>query len=71
MKYKVSPTYHVWSPIDVPLIRLWKTNLDGSLKLPKGVPCPIPYCRIWGNNVSRSMEREKFISVGLSEYVGF
>jgi hypothetical protein len=43
MKYKVSPTYHVWSPIDVPLIRLWKTNLDGSLKLPIGVPCPIPY----------------------------
>ncbi len=52
-------------------IKLWKANLDGSLKLPTRVPCPIPYCSIWGNDVSRLMEKEKFISVGLSKYVDF
>jgi hypothetical protein len=71
MQYKVSPTNLVWSPIDVPSIRLWKTNLDESLKLPTRVPSPIPYCRIWGNDVSRSMKREKFISARLSKYMDF
>jgi hypothetical protein len=33
------------------------------------VPSPIPYHPIWGNDASRFMEREKFISVGLSKYV--
>jgi len=33
MQYKVSPTNLVWSPIDAPLIRLWKTNPNGSPKL--------------------------------------
>ncbi len=53
------------------MIRLWKANLDGSSKLPIGVPSPIPYCPIWGNDVSRLVEREKFINVGLSKYVDF
>jgi hypothetical protein len=35
------------------------------------VPSPIPYHPIWGNDASRFMEREKFISVGLSKYVDF
>jgi len=71
MQYKVSPTNPVWSPIDVPSIRLWKTNLDGSLKLPTRVPSPIPYRPIWGNDVSRLAEREKFINARLSKYVDF
>jgi hypothetical protein len=45
--------------------------LDGSPKLLIGVPRVVPYCPIWGNDVLRSMEKEKFISVGLSKYVEF
>jgi len=54
-----------------PLIILWKTNPNGSLKLRTKIPCPIPYCLICGNDVLRSVEREKFISAGLSKYVDF
>jgi hypothetical protein len=43
MQYHVSPIDHVWSPIDGPPIRLWKTNPDNSLKLLTGVPSPILY----------------------------
>jgi hypothetical protein len=35
------------------------------------VPSPIPYHPILGNDASRSMEREKNISVALSKYVDF
>ncbi len=49
----------------MPLIRLWEANLNGSPKLLTGVPSLVPYCPIW------SMEKEKFISVGLSKYVDF
>jgi hypothetical protein len=48
MQYKISPTNHVWSLIDGPLIRLWETNPNGSPKLPTRVPSPILYCAIWG-----------------------
>jgi len=41
MQYIVSPVDVVWSLIDGPPIRLWKANLDGSPKLPIGVPSPI------------------------------
>jgi hypothetical protein len=51
MYYKVFPTDPIWSSIDVPLIRLWKANPNGSLKLHTGVPCPVPYRPNWGNNV--------------------
>jgi hypothetical protein len=61
----------VWSPIDGPLIRLWKANLDGSPKLFNVVPSPILYRPIWGNDASRLVEREKFISSRLSKYVDF
>ncbi len=55
----------MWSPIDGPLIRLWKANLDSSPKLPIGVPSLAIYCPIWGNDTSRLVEKEKFISFGL------
>jgi hypothetical protein len=71
MQYKVSPTNLMWSPIHGPLIRLWKANLDNSLKLPIGVPSLVLYCPIWGNDASRLVEREKFISFGLSKYMDF
>jgi hypothetical protein len=71
MKYKVSPIDSVWSPIDGPLIKLWKVNPDGSPKLPTKVPSPIPYHLIWGNDVFKFVKREKFISVGLFKYVEF
>jgi hypothetical protein len=35
----------VWSPIDGPLIKLWKANPDGSPKLPNVVPSPILYAQ--------------------------
>jgi hypothetical protein len=38
MQYKVFPTNFVWSLVDVPLIRLWKANPDGSPKLLMSVP---------------------------------
>jgi hypothetical protein len=47
MQYKVSPTDPMWSPIDWPLIRLWKANLDGSPKLPTRVPSHVLYHPIW------------------------
>jgi hypothetical protein len=45
--------------------------LDASPKLPIGVPSLAPYHPTWGNDALRSMEKEKFINVGLSKYVGF
>jgi hypothetical protein len=50
MQYKVSPTDLMWSSIDGLPIRLWKTNLDGSPKLPTKVPNPVLYHPIWGND---------------------
>jgi hypothetical protein len=58
MQYKVSPIDPVWSPIDMPSIRLWKTNIDGSLKLFIGVPSPIPYRPIWAT-ICQGQWREK------------
>ncbi len=71
MQYKVSPIDNVWSPTNEPPIKLWEFNLDGSPKLPTRVPSPIPYRPIWGNDVLESLEKEKFISVGLSKYLEF
>jgi hypothetical protein len=71
MQYKVSPIDHVWSPIDVPLIILWKTNSNGSLKLPTGVLSLVPYCPIWGIDPSMSTKRQKFIIVRVSKYIDF
>jgi hypothetical protein len=71
MQYKVSPTDPMWSPIDGPLINLWKVNPNSSPNLPTRVPSLVLYCPIWGNDASRSVEREKFISFGLSKYVDF
>jgi hypothetical protein len=50
MQYKVSLIGSVWSPMDGPLIKLWKVNPNGSPKLPTKVPSPIPYHLIWGND---------------------
>jgi hypothetical protein len=55
----------------MPLIRLWKANPNGSPKLPTKIPSLAPYHPVWGNDVSRSLEREKFISVRLSKYMDF
>jgi len=71
MQYKVSPIHSVWSPIDGPLIKLWKVNPDGSPKLPIKIPSPIPYHLIWGNDAFKSLKREKIINVGLFKYVEF
>jgi hypothetical protein len=71
MQYHVSPIDHVWNPIDGPLIRLWKANLDSSAKLLIGVPSPILYHPIWGNDASKLVERKKIISFGLSKYMDF
>jgi hypothetical protein len=71
MQYNVSPIDLVWSLADVPPIRLWKTNLDGSLKLYMSMLGPIIYCPIWGIDPSKSVERQKFISASLSKYVDF
>jgi hypothetical protein len=69
--YKVSSIDNVWSLTNGLPIKLWKCNLDGSPKLPIGVPSPIPHHPIWGSDALRSMEKEKFINVGLSKYVEF
>jgi hypothetical protein len=69
MQFKVPPTDHVCNPTYALPIR--KANPDGSPKLPTSIPSLIPYCPIWGNDPSRSMERQKFISVGLSKYMDF
>jgi hypothetical protein len=37
-------------------IQLWKVNLDGSPKLPIGVPNLVPYCPIWGHDALRFVE---------------
>jgi hypothetical protein len=71
MQYKVSPTNLVHSLIDGLPIRLWKIIPDGSPKLPTRVPSPILYHPICGNDALRSVEKENFISLGLSKYVDF
>ncbi len=71
MQYKISPTDHVWNPINGPPIKLWKANPNGAPMLPTKVPCPILYHPIWGNDASRSVERNFFISFGLSKYKDF
>ncbi len=45
--------------------------MDGSPKLPTKVPSPIPYCPIWNHDALRSLEKEKFIDVGLFKYMEF
>jgi hypothetical protein len=52
-----------------PPIQLWKTNLDGSPKLPIGVRNPIPYHPSRGHDAMRSVGKERFINAGLSKYV--
>jgi hypothetical protein len=71
MQYKVSPTNSVWSLMDGPPTKLWKTNPNGSPKLPIGIPSLILYRIIWGHDALRSMERENVISVRLPKYVKF
>jgi hypothetical protein len=61
----------VWSPIDGPLIRLWKANPDGSPNLPIGVPNLVQYHPIWGDDASRLVERIFFISSKPFKYVDF
>ncbi len=71
MQYKVSLINSIWSPIEGPLIQLWKVNADGFPKLPTRVCSIVPYCPIWGHDVVRLVDREKFINVGLFKYVEF
>ncbi len=61
----------MWSPIYGHPIKLWKVNPNNSPRLPIRVPSPILYRPIWGNDASKSMERENFISFGLSKYMDF
>ncbi len=58
MQYKVSPIDSVWSLTNGPMITLWNCNLNGSPKLPIGVPSFVPYNPIWVNDALRSMEKE-------------
>jgi hypothetical protein len=69
MQYKISPIGSVWRPTNGSLIKLWKCNLDGSPKLPIGVPSLVPYYPIWGNDMS--MEKRKVIKAGVFIYVEF
>jgi len=71
MQYKVSPIDPIWSPIDVPPIILWKTNPNGSLKIPMGIPSLVPYRPIWGIDPLMSTKRQKFIIIRLSKYMDF
>ncbi len=61
----------MWSLVDVPPIRLWKTNPNGSPKLFMGV-LSLVFCHpIWGIDPSRFAEKQKFINVGLFKHVDF
>jgi hypothetical protein len=71
MQYKVAPIDLVWRPIDGLLIRLWKVNPNGSPKLPIGILSLVLYHPIWGNDALRSVERENFITFGISKYMDF
>jgi hypothetical protein len=71
MQYKVFPIDLTWNPANAPLIKLWKTNLDGPPKLPMGVLSPVPYYPIWGIDPSTFAERQKFTNAKLSKYVDF
>ncbi len=71
MWYNVSLTYSIWSPIDGPIIRLWKLDDQGHPKLPSGIPKPIPFRPIWGTDVSKSVEKERFINIGISKFKFF
>jgi hypothetical protein len=44
---------------------------QGHPKLPRGIPKPIPFHPIWGNDVLKSIEKERFINVGISKYLNF
>jgi hypothetical protein len=57
--------------MDGPPTKLWKTNPNGSPKLPTGIPSLVPHRIILGHDALRSMERENVISVGLPKYVKF
>jgi len=59
----------VWNPIKGLAFQLWKTNSDGSPKLPIKVSSLVPYRPIWGHDVMRLVERKKFIIVELFKYV--
>ncbi len=52
-----------------PPIQLWKTNLNGSPKLPIEVHNLVPYRPSRGHGVMRSVGKETFISARLSKYV--
>jgi hypothetical protein len=71
MQYKVSPIDLVWNLVDALPIKLWKANPNGSPKLRTNIPNPVPDCPTWGIDPSRSIEKQKFISVGLSKYMNF
>ncbi len=66
MEYKVSPIDPVWSLLDAPPIRLWKTNPNGPPKFPTKIPSHVPYNLIWGM-MCKGQWREKFISAQFSK----
>ncbi len=68
MQYKVLSTNMMWMAF---AIRLWKFNNQGCPKLQSGVPNLVPFHCIWGNDASKSIEKEKFISNGISKYLEF
>jgi len=42
---------------------------QGHPKLPNGIPKPIPFRPIWGNDVLKSVEKKRFINIGISKYL--
>jgi len=54
----VSPTYLIWSPIDGPIIRLWKFDDQGCPKFPSGIPKLVLFYPIWGSDASKLIEKE-------------
>ncbi len=52
-------------------IWLWKFNNQGCPKPRNGVPILVPFHPIWGNDASKLIEKEKFISNGISKYLEF
>jgi hypothetical protein len=51
------------------LIKLWKTNPNGSPKLFTIILSPVLYHPIWGNDALKLVEREKIIISRLSKYL--
>ncbi len=69
MQYKVSPNDKMWSSKQSPTIWLWKFDDESHPKLPSGVFKLVPFCPSWGNDVTKVVEKQIFITIGISKYL--